>query len=111
MAMDREERERRAGSFGSVAEVYERARPGYPEDAVRWLAGPEPCDVVDLAAGTGKLTRSLVALVSSRSECAVLPDEEQRPVLARVGALFDTYATDGVLAMPYVTECFRATRL
>ena len=53
----------------------------------------------------------LVALVSSRSECAVLPDEEQRPVLARVGALFDTYATDGVLAMPYVTECFRTTRL
>ena len=26
MAMDREERERRAGSFGSVAEVYERMR-------------------------------------------------------------------------------------
>ena len=52
----------------------------------------------------------LVALVSSRSECAVLPDEERRPVLAHVGALFDTYATDGVLAMPYVTECFRAER-
>lgn len=248
--MDRDERERRAGSFGSVAEVYERARPGYPEDAVRWLAGAEPRDVVDLAAGTGKLTRSLVALghrvtaveplaemlaqlrssvpeatavtgsaesmpladgaadvvtvaqafhwfdqevalreiarvlrpggtlalvwntrddteewvteftdtvvgrgdfrsggvaattdridesglygpveraafshvqllqrdelvalVSSRSECAVLPDEERGPVLARAGALFDRYATDGLLPMPYVTECFRAALL
>jgi len=29
----------------------------------------------------------------------------------RVGALFDTYAADGVLAMPYVTECFRTMRL
>src|SRR5688500_19734101 len=53
---------RRARSFGSVAEVYERARPTYPEEAVRWLAGDEPRDVVDLGAGTGKLTRALVAL-------------------------------------------------
>ena len=51
----------RARSFGTVADVYERARPGYPDDAVRWLAGDAPCDVVDVGAGTGKLTRSLVA--------------------------------------------------
>ena len=44
-----------------MADAYERARPGYPDDAVRWLAGDDPCDVVDLGAGTGKLTRSLVA--------------------------------------------------
>ena len=74
MAMDREERERRAGSFGSVAEVYERARPGYPEDAVRWLAGSEPCDVVDLGAGTGKLTRSLVALGHRVTAVEPLPE-------------------------------------
>ena len=30
------------------------SRPGYPEDAVRWLAGEVPCDVVDLGAGTGQ---------------------------------------------------------
>jgi SAM-dependent methyltransferase len=48
--------------FAEVAGAYERARPGYPEDAVRWLAGDEPRDVVDLGAGTGKLTRALVAL-------------------------------------------------
>ena len=249
MAMDREERERRAGSFGSVAEVYERARPGYPDDAVRWLAGSEPRDVVDLGAGTGKLTRILAALghrvtavepspemldrlrdavpgvraeqgtaesiplpdasadvvtvaqafhwfdqpvalreiarvlrpdgrialvwnarddsggwvveftdtvvgrsefrqggvaavvgsiaesglygpveetefdhvqvlrrdellelVRSRSQCAVVSEEEGLPVLRRAGALFDRYATDGTLAMPYTTACFRAAK-
>ena len=231
-----------------MADAYERARPGYPDDAVRWLAGDEPCDVVDLGAGTGKLTRSLVALghrvtavepleemleqlrravpgatavsgsaeaiplpdgssdvvtcaqafhwfdqavalpeiarvlrrggrialvwntrdhsqdwvaeladtvigrgfrddgvvavtasidesglydpveresfahvqllgrddlvelVRSRSQCAVLSEDDRRPVLDHVGSLFDRHSRDGVLAMPYVTECFRAVR-
>ena len=240
----------RAASFESVADVYERSRPGYPEDAVRWLVGEEPRDVVDLGAGTGKLTRSLVALrhrvtaveplpamraqlqaavpdatavagtaelipledasadvvtvaqafhwfdkpvalreiarvlrpdgrlalvwnarddgepwvaeftdtvvsssvfrkggidattaaidesllygpvdratfahvqalrrdelvelVRSRSECAVLPEKERAPVLARAEALFDAHADDDLLLMPYVTECFRAEKL
>jgi SAM-dependent methyltransferase len=48
-------------AFAEVAGAYERGRPGYPDDAVRWLAGEEPCDVVDLGAGTGKLTRALAA--------------------------------------------------
>ena len=237
-------------SFGAVADVYERSRPGYPDEAARWLAGDDPCDVVDLGAGTGKLTRSLVALghrvtavepipemlaqlrsavpgalplagsaeaipvddesadvvtvaqafhwfdhpvalaeiarvlrpgghialvwnarddreawvaefsgtivsrsifrkggvaaasesidasglfgpveraefanvqmlrradlqelVRSRSECVILSEEERRPVLERIDELFDAHATDGVLTMPYVTECFRAARL
>jgi SAM-dependent methyltransferase len=249
MEAERDERLVRAASFGAVADAYERARPGYPDDAVRWLAGDEPCDVVDLGAGTGKLTRSLVALghrvtavepleemlerlrvavpgaiavrgsaeslpltdgsadvvtcaqafhwfdhavalremarvlrrdgrialvwntrddaqewvseltdtvigrsefrsggvsattdridesglfgpverasfahvqllgredlvalVRSRSQCAVLPEDERMPVLQGVEALFDAHARDGVLAMPYVTECFRAVR-
>jgi SAM-dependent methyltransferase len=250
MAAKREDWLERAGSFGGVADAYERARPGYPDDAVRWLAGDEPCDVVDLGAGTGKLTRSLVALghrvtavepleemlaelrhavpcatavrgsaesiqlaggsadvvtcaqafhwfdhgvalaemarvlrpggrialvwntrddsqgwvaeltdtvigrsefrergvvastasidgsglfgpverasfshvqvlgrpdlvelVRSRSQCAVLSEDERRPVLDHVGELFDRHSRDGVLAMPYVSECFRAVRL
>jgi SAM-dependent methyltransferase len=49
-------------AFAEVAGAYERGRPGYPEDAVRWLLGDEPRDVADLGAGTGKLTRVLVAL-------------------------------------------------
>jgi SAM-dependent methyltransferase len=49
-------------AFAEVAGAYERGRPEYPAEAVRWLVGYEPCDVVDLGAGTGKLTRGLVAL-------------------------------------------------
>jgi SAM-dependent methyltransferase len=47
-----------------VAALYERSRPEYPDDAVRWLVdrlGLGPGRVaLDLAAGTGKLTRRLV---------------------------------------------------
>ena len=249
MEAEREGWLERAASFGGVAGAYERARPGYPDDAAGWLAGEEPCDVVDLGAGTGKLTRSLVALghrvtavepleemleqlrhavpganalrgsaeaiplpdgsadvvtcaqafhwfdhevalpemarvlrpagrialvwntrddsqgwvaeltdtvigrsefrddgvvavtanvdesglfgpvergsfahvqllgredlvelVRSRSQCAVLSEDERTPVLERVEALFDAHSRNGVLAMPYVTECFRAAR-
>ena len=55
-------RAERAASFARVADAYEQARPGYPADAVLWVVGETPCDVVDLGAGTGKLTRSLAAL-------------------------------------------------
>jgi len=245
---ERDSRAGRARSFGPVAGAYERSRPGYPDDAVRWLAGTEPRDVLDLGAGTGKLTRSLVALghrvtaveplpemlerlravlpgvtaregtaeripvddasvdvvtvaqafhwfdagpalaeigrvlrpggslalvwntrderdrwvetltevivgraelddaevvhapiaasglygavetatfelrqrldreglrelVLSRSYCAVMSDEERRPVLEQVAALFDAHAVDGRLELPYVTACFRTVRL
>ncbi len=54
----------RALSFGPVAETYDRARPSYPEEAVSWLLGPDlgadATAVVELGAGTGKLTRQLV---------------------------------------------------
>jgi SAM-dependent methyltransferase len=54
-----------AARFGDAADLYHRARPGYPEDlldVVATSAGLGPgTDVVDLAAGTGKLTGQLVA--------------------------------------------------
>jgi SAM-dependent methyltransferase len=55
---------RLATSFGSVAAEYVRGRPGYPAAAIDWLIdglelGPDSI-VVDLAAGTGKLTEALV---------------------------------------------------
>ncbi len=63
MTDDRDPRTRgHASVFADVAGAYERGRPGYPEEAVRWLVGDEPCDVVDLGAGTGKLSRALAAL-------------------------------------------------
>ena len=60
--------------FGEVAEAYERGRPGYPEDAVRWLVGNEPRDVVDLGAGTGKLSRTLVSIGHRVTAIEPLPE-------------------------------------
>jgi MOSC domain-containing protein YiiM/SAM-dependent methyltransferase len=48
-----------ARSFGSVAEAYDRGRPSYPRDATAWLVGERPTTVLELGAGTGKLTRLL----------------------------------------------------
>jgi len=59
--MDDSLRMRRAKTFGGLAEVYERTRPGYPDEAVRWMAGSAPGKVLELGAGTGKLTASLLA--------------------------------------------------
>lgn len=54
-----------AAGFGGSADVYESARPGYPSAAIEWLARTVPLGagvtVVDLAAGTGKLSRPLAA--------------------------------------------------
>ena len=247
MIVHRDEGRGPASSFAGVADAYERARPVYPDEAVRWLVGTAPRDVVDLGAGTGKLTRSLVALghrvtaveplpemsaflrealpqvtvlvggaeavpladasadvvtaaqafhwfdhgpalreiarvlrpggrlalvwntrdereawvaqlseealgtesverrdvaapvdestlfgeverasfahvqrldlpllldlVLSRSYCAVMAPAERAPVLERVERIFDRHAVDGVVELPYVTECFRAQRL
>lgn len=70
----------RARSFGSVADGYERYRPGYPLDAVRWLLAAAPgARVVDLGAGTGKLSAVLVA--AGASVIAVEPDPAMRAQL------------------------------
>jgi ubiquinone/menaquinone biosynthesis C-methylase UbiE len=51
-----------AEGFEKAADVYERARPGYPADAVDYVVEQVGDGlVVDLAAGTGKFTRELVA--------------------------------------------------
>jgi SAM-dependent methyltransferase len=72
-----------AQGFGSAAAEYERVRPDWPSAAVERAAtllelGRE-ADVVDLAAGTGKLTRLLAARF--RRVVAVEPDERMRALL------------------------------
>jgi SAM-dependent methyltransferase len=57
-----EDHQRLARSFGSVAEAYDRGRPSFPQEAVRWLVGQDPTTVLEVGAGTGKLTQQLVAL-------------------------------------------------
>src|SRR5262249_17775729 len=49
-------------AFADVAGAYERGRPEYPTEAIRWLVGEEPADTGDLGAGPGKRTRALLAL-------------------------------------------------
>jgi len=72
-------------SFELVADVYERARPGYPSEAVDWVA--ERLDlrpgrtVLDLGAGTGKLTRGL--LDTGARVIAVEPGDAMRAELER----------------------------
>jgi SAM-dependent methyltransferase len=62
-----------ARSFGSVAGAYDRARPSYPAEAVEWLTG-SALQVLELGAGTGKLTAQLVAL--DHDVYATDPDEK-----------------------------------
>ncbi|BCQ10295.1 putative methyltransferase [Mycobacterium heckeshornense] len=53
-------RQDRSLSFGSEAAAYERGRPSYPPEAIDWLLPTGAHDVLDLGAGTGKLTTRLV---------------------------------------------------
>ncbi|GAA1776565.1 class I SAM-dependent methyltransferase [Leucobacter iarius] len=60
------EQEARATSFGSVAELYEQGRPEYPAAAIEWMLAPvrgtaASPRVLDVGAGTGKLSRGLAA--------------------------------------------------
>ena len=77
------DRETRRLSFGSVAEDYDRYRPPPPPQALDWLipdgvSGTEA--ILDLAAGTGIVTRELIG--RARRVVAVEPDERMRAVLA-----------------------------
>lgn len=73
-----------AEHFASVADAYERGRPEYAPAVVRAMAAElqiEPgAPVLDLAAGTGKLTRALC--VAGFDVVAVEPQAALRKVLA-----------------------------
>ncbi len=72
-------REERARSFGAIAEDYDRLRPSPASDAVDWLVPPGCTVAVDVAAGTGLLTRQLAQRVPR--VIAVEPDPRMRDVL------------------------------
>lgn len=61
--MEQDERLVHASSFGRAAAAYVEHRPDYARDAVRWaLAAAPGLRVLDLGAGTGKLTAMLAGL-------------------------------------------------
>ncbi|HSE09144.1 MAG TPA: class I SAM-dependent methyltransferase [Nocardioidaceae bacterium] len=85
-----------ARSFDLVADAYDRARPSYPQAAVAWLLDgvPPPADdhahhpdhargaveVLELGAGTGKLTEQLLA-----RGCTVTATDPSEAMLSRLG--------------------------
>ncbi len=84
--MDSDDWARRGSSFGAAAAAYAEHRPDYPAAAVRWCVGPAGRDVaglrvLDLGAGTGKLTAVLVSLGAEVT--AVEPDAAMLAELRR----------------------------
>jgi SAM-dependent methyltransferase len=87
-----------ATGFARSVEAYERARPEYPPAAIAWLAAELDLragrTVVDLAAGSGKLTRPLATL-----GCEVIAIEPVAEMRAAIGPA--ARALDGTAeAMP-----------
>ncbi len=68
--------------FGEASAAYERGRPEYPAEMVDWLLADSPARVVDLGAGTGKLTRALVD--RAETVVAVEPDPGMRRALSEL---------------------------
>lgn len=114
---------RRAASFGDAAAAYARHRPGYPQDAVAWALAPgpaatapdEPRRVLDLAAGTGKLTEAVLrCAVPANRLLAVEPDAQMRAELARLlpdvelraGSAERIPAADGAFDTVLVAQAF-----
>ncbi|WP_248580004.1 class I SAM-dependent methyltransferase [Nocardioides sp. InS609-2] len=67
-------------SFGSDARAYDRGRPGYPAEAGQWLTGGPGRSVLEVGAGTGKLTALLAG--QGHDVHATDPDEAMLAVLA-----------------------------
>ncbi len=85
----------RANEFAKAASVYEGARPEFPAAAIDWLCEhlqiTSETRVLDLAAGTGRMTQPLYA--RTRSVIAVDPVPQMRAVLQ--AALPEVEALDG----------------
>ncbi|NLF04305.1 MAG: methyltransferase domain-containing protein [Actinomycetales bacterium] len=85
----------RARSFQLGARQYRKARPGYPREAAEWLTPGPGAKVLDLAAGTGKLTETLLQL-DGLDIVAVEPSDAMRAELVD--------ALPGVRALPGTAE-------
>ena len=106
----------RARSFDAAAGAYERGRPGWPPEAVERAAERlslgRDATVLDLGAGTGKLTRELTGRFASVT--AVEPLGGMRAVLERTApaarALAGTAEAiplpDGAVDAVFVAEAF-----
>jgi len=81
----------RGRRFGTVAEKYDRFRPDPPKEAAALFGDLHGLDVLEVGAGTGKLTRFLHELGADLS--VIEPDEDMRRVLLRRSP--DVHALEG----------------
>jgi SAM-dependent methyltransferase len=102
-----------AHSFGAVAASYSRIRPSYPPGALDFvLAGLRPRRLLDLGAGTGKLTASLIKRADE--VLAVDPDpsmldqlrQELPQVTARLGSAEQIEAEDRSIDAILIGQAF-----
>lgn len=83
-----DDHELRRTSFGVVADIYAAVRPDWPAETVSWLTGGAPgLDVLDVGAGTGKLTTAL--LDAGHRVIAVDPSEQMLTHLRAVAPAAD----------------------
>ncbi|MCK9795981.1 class I SAM-dependent methyltransferase [Isoptericola sp. 4D.3] len=79
----------RAASFDRDADVYAQVRPGYPDEAVEWLLPAGARHVLDLAAGTGKLTEAALVVLGRRDPAAdVVAVDPSESMLDQLSARF-----------------------
>lgn len=107
---------RAASGFGGSVEAYERGRPQYPPEAIDRLSAEfgltEHSHVLDLAAGTGKLTRALVPrvgqLIAVEPSPAMLAQlRRQVPAAdARPGTAEAIPLPDGAIEAVFVGQAF-----
>lgn len=101
-----------ADAFGAVAEAYDRGRPSYPADAVAWLLDGDAKIVLELGAGTGKMTRELVdqghAVFATEKDAAMLAVLKVRvpEVSAKVASAEEIPANDRSVDVVIAAQAF-----
>ncbi len=100
-----DEHTRRAASFGAAARAYAEHRPDYPLAAIRWALEPaagqagQPVRILDLGAGTGKLTAQLAGLALDGGRPDVLAVEPDPHMLAELRGSLQRWGLPTVTAV------------
>lgn len=108
----------RALTFGSVAEAYERHRPGYPDAVVHetlTYAGRPVATALEIGAGTGKATRAFaahgIAITASEPDEAMLAElRKHAPGVTTVRATFEELPLTTTYDLVYAAAAMHWTR-
>ncbi|MEO5662468.1 MAG: methyltransferase domain-containing protein [Nocardioides sp.] len=112
MTDEQPDMKRLSQSFGAAAQAYDRGRPSYPADAVAWLLDGDAKIVLELGAGTGKLTRQMVdqghAVFATEKDPAMLEVLRERvpEVSAKVAGAEEIPANDRSVDVVIAAQAF-----